>query len=212
MSLSWKFRRLLASATTDLVVWGAWLLVVTASLVLPIYLGITFLSIRNCQPHKDISLAPGTLSGFEFNPVNETEEEKSLIELVFPADITLELGGTNVSIPVLPLHLFKRGSLILEDILEKYSPADVAVHCSVNGVRGGGVVSLGESVCNDTLTDTLGQERVAGLQEWLDSLQEGVEDKLVESVMSGNLSQSIHLLPHLFAGAGKFQECNLRHV
>ena len=146
MSLSWKFRRLLASAFTDLVIWGAWLLVVTGSLVLPIYLGISFLSARNCQPHKELSFAPGSFSGFELNtPVNVsvTKEDKSLIELVFPADITLELGGANVSIPVLPLHLFKSGSLILSEVLEKYSPGDVAVHCQVNGIKKKGVISLG---------------------------------------------------------------------
>ena len=207
MSLSWKFRRLLASAITDLVLWGAWLLVVTGSLVLPIYLGITFLSTRNCQPHKDLSFPPGFMSGFEINPVNVnvTEKEKSLIEMVFPADITLELGGENVSVPVLPLHLFKSGSLIAYEILEKYSPGDVAVHCKVNGIKRNGVVSLGVSVCNSTLSDLLGEEQVSGLKAWLSGLAEGVEGKVVNSFMSGNLTETIQLLPEIFVDAGNFK-------
>eukprot|EP00092_Neocalanus_flemingeri_P003197 GFUD01003416.1.p1 GENE.GFUD01003416.1~~GFUD01003416.1.p1 ORF type:complete len:1055 (+),score=218.84 GFUD01003416.1:46-3210(+) len=206
MSLSWKFRRLLASALTDLVLWGSWLLVVTASLVLPIYLGISFLSARNCQPHKDLSFPPGFLSGIELNPVNVNQEEKSLIEMVFPADITLVLGGENVSVPVLPLHLFRSGSLILQEVLEKYSPGDVAVHCKVNGIKRNGVVSLGVSVCNSTLSDLLGEEQVSGLKAWLSGLGEGVEGDLVNSFMSGNLTNTIQLLPEIFVDAGLTEE------
>ena len=111
-------------------------------------------------------------------------------------------------LPDLPHHLVDGVGDLVAELGGGYSIVSLAQHCSVNGVREGGVVSLGVSVCNYTLSDTLGQERVAGLREWLETLQEGVEDKLVESVMSGNLSHSIHLLPQLFTGAGNTFCCS----
>ena len=65
MGLSWSLKRLLASPLADLAVWAAWLLLVTASLLLPLYLAIALLSARDCTPHHSLSLPPGLLSSID---------------------------------------------------------------------------------------------------------------------------------------------------
>ena len=63
MSATWKFRRLVSSAGTDLVLWSLWSLVTLAAIVLPLYLGASFLSVRDCHPSVDITVTPANYIG-----------------------------------------------------------------------------------------------------------------------------------------------------
>ena len=205
MSLSWSLRRFLASAFTDVLLWGVWIIVISGSLVLPIYLGISFLSARNCHPHKEISFPPGSLPTPSFGqmPGNETKEEKTLLELFLPAEITIELGGVNVSIPVLPLHLFQSGSVLLDSLLSRYNPAEISSYCEVNGIRAPGVISLGVGVCSEALADRMGEPQTQNLQTWLKGIPEGVETNIVGDVLAGNLSSVVQQIPKMFSTEGR---------
>ena len=59
----WALRRVAASAWVELCVWSVWLVVVVGSLVLPIYLGLSFLLARDCQPNILFTLPRGSLTG-----------------------------------------------------------------------------------------------------------------------------------------------------
>ena len=207
MLLIWRFRRLLASALTQTLLWTLLILVMTSSLLLPLYLGITFLSVRNCHPYKDISFPAGALSALEFNvaPGNETEEDKTLLELFLPADITVELQNANISNPILPRHLLQSGSVLLSSWLSRYSLADAASYCQVNGIKAPGILSLGIEVCSETLQENLGSRIVHSLQLWLNNIQEGLETNIVRDILDGNLSDSVKKLPGIFSTEGKFE-------
>ena len=63
MSVTWKFRRLVSSAGTDLVLWSLWSLATLAAIVLPLYLGASFLSVRDCHPSVNITVTPSNYIG-----------------------------------------------------------------------------------------------------------------------------------------------------
>ena len=69
----WMLRRLAASAWVEVVVWSVWLVVVVGSLVLPLYLGISYLLARDCFPNLVLTLPPGALSGFAKIPGEEIQ-------------------------------------------------------------------------------------------------------------------------------------------
>ena len=78
--------------------------VVVASLILPLYLGIHFLSTSNCKAHFDLNLPPGSLSGFSLSPpaenFNESKSSKppTLAGMFVPEELSFTLSsGTNVS-------------------------------------------------------------------------------------------------------------------
>ena len=207
MPLIWRFRRLLSSALTQTLLWSILILIVTSSLFLPIYLGITFLSVRNCHPYKDISFPPGSLSSLEFSvaPSNETEEDKTLLELFLPADIKVELQNANISNPILPRHLLQSGSILLSSWLSGYNLADAAFYCQVNGIKAPGILSLGIKVCSETLQENLGSRIVHSLQIWLENIEEGLETNIVRNVLDGNISNAVQKLPDIFSTEGKFE-------
>ena len=134
MSLTWKFKRLLSSALTDLLLWTLWSLTVLTALVLPVYLGASFLLVRDCHPHVNISLSQQLTRGIDvgnlldqFSPletsssseldtkssVNESsvvraaQEAPTLIERFISPDLSLKVGDDQVPVTdtVLPRHL-----------------------------------------------------------------------------------------------------------
>ena len=110
MPLPWSVKRLLASPTTDLLVWASWLLLVAASLLLPLYLGAALLSARSCTPHHALSLPPGLLSSLDptsfFKPPDPNAPpgpQPSLLEVFLDPEVHLELltqNGTYTNISV----------------------------------------------------------------------------------------------------------------
>jgi len=117
MGVPWMLRRIGASVWADLVVWGAWLVVVVASLLLPLYLGVNYLAERGCHPHINLQLNPGTFEGIDLSsvlqrpnivPVGDldltsltgdnmdanTEFQPSLLEGILPPQVELYLSHT----------------------------------------------------------------------------------------------------------------------
>ena len=52
-----------SSALTDLILWSLWTLVTLAAIILPIYLGASFLMVRDCHPNVNISVNPSDFIG-----------------------------------------------------------------------------------------------------------------------------------------------------
>ena len=102
MAVSWGVKRALASPATDLVVWACWLLLVAASLTLPIYLGASLLSARHCTPSYSLTLEAGLLSSLDPSamlaaPDPEAPPGPSLLETFLDPEVHLHLLHTNTS-------------------------------------------------------------------------------------------------------------------
>ena len=229
MSVSWKFRRLLSSATADLVLWSLWTLVTAAAILLPIYTGAAFLLVRDCHPSLNISLAEGFASGLDLQSFLETQpaqpkppvavndnasavvieagenfdDEETFLDSFLSTDLSLRFDNVSVSAPVLPRHLLRSGARLVTGVLEKYDVSDVAAYCRVNDVRGAGLVSLGLGVCREAVTSALGEDAASQLSVWVTSLGHQTEAGLADNVARGNISGVIEFLPDLFPSAGE---------
>ena len=232
MSVSWKFRRLVSSAATDLVLWSLWSLVTAAAILLPIYLGASFLLVRDCHPSINISLAEGFATGFDLDSVLkpspgapqepaedveddyitsaevieanfEDNDQGTFLESFLPTDLSLKFDNVTVSAPVLPRHLLRSGARLVTDVLEKYEVSDVASYCRVNDLQGAGLLSLGLGICDEAVRSTLGEEAASALASWVDSLGPETEAGLVNSAASGNITGALEFLPDLFPSAGE---------
>ena len=233
MSVSWKFRRLLSSATADLVLWSLWTLVTAAAILLPIYTGAAFLLVRDCHPSLNISLAEGFASGLDLQSFLETQpqpappkppvvvndnasavvieagdnsdDQGTFLDSFLSTDLSLRFDNVSVSAPVLPRHLLRSGARLVTGVLEKYEVSDVAALCRVNDVRGAGLVSLGLGVCREAVTSALGEDASSQLSAWVTSLGKQTEAGLADNVARGNISGVIEFLPDLFPSAGEHQ-------
>lgn len=228
MSVSWRFRRLLSSATADLVLWSLWTLVTAAAILLPIYLGAAFLLVRDCHPSLNISLAEGFASGIDLQsflkpapvqpkpPVivddnasaivieaNLEDDQGTFLDSFLSTDLSLKFDNVSVSAPVLPRHLLRSGARLVTGVLEKYEVSDLASYCRVNEVRGEGLVSLGLGVCREAVSSALGEDAASQLSAWVSSLGQETEAGLTNNVASGNISGVIQFLPDLFPSAGE---------
>ena len=220
MALTWKLRRLLSSAYTDLLLWVVWVLVVSLALVLPVYLGASFLLLRNCQPHLNVSLGNDFFAGIDISNIvdnfgsqprsdNVSEPAESALESFLlsyqSTELTLVSGDQNVNVtaPVLPRHLLKSGLELVTEFIAKYNINDVSSYCSVNSVReAAGLLSLAVGVCRSALRSAVGQQEEEQLSAWLAGLQPGTETGLIAGVTSGNISSALSHLPQLFPSAG----------
>ena len=167
MSLTWKFKRLLSSALADLLLWTLWSLTVLTALVLPIYLGASFLLVRDCHPHVNISLSQQLTRGIDvgnlldqFSPletsssssepdtkssVNESsvvraaQEAPTLIERFISPDLSLRVGDDQVPVTdtVLPRHLLRSLASLVTSMVDKYQLTDASRLCSVNDYAAG---------------------------------------------------------------------------
>lgn len=219
MVLTWKLRRFVSSVYTDLLLWLLWVLVVSLALLLPVYLGATFLLVRDCHPHLSISLGTDFLAGFNvsnlFSPGNESEKEKTAVESFLlryqNTDLSLVSADLNLTVaaPVLPAHILSSGVELVEEFLQKYNIHHVNSYCQVNNVtEAPGLLSLGVGVCSAAIRSALGEEEQLQLSAWLAGLPSGTERDLVDGVISGNVSmdnlgQVLSFLPRLFPEAGK---------
>ena len=231
MSVSWKFRRLVSSATADLVLWSLWTLVTLAAILLPIYTGAAFLLVRDCHPSLNISLAEGFASGLDLQSflkpqaappklpvvVNDNasavvieadlegnvNDQGTFLDSFLSTDLSLRFDNVSVSAPVLPRHLLRSGARLVTGVLEKYEVSDVAAYCRVNDVQGAGLVSLGLGVCGEAVTSTLGEDAASKLSDWVTSLGQQTEAGLADNVARGNISGVIEFLPDLFPSAGE---------
>ena len=176
MALTWKLRRLLSSAYTDLLLWVVWVLVVSLALVLPVYLGASFLLLRNCQPHLNVSLGNDFFAGIDISNIvdnfgsqpssaNVSQPAESALESFLlsyqSTELTLVSGDQNVNVtaPVLPRHLLKSGLELVTAFIAKYNINDVSSYCSVNSVREApGLLSLAVGVCRSALRSAVGQQ------------------------------------------------------
>lgn len=218
MGLAWTLRRLMSSAYTDLFLWVLWVLVVSLALVLPVYLGTSFLLLRGCQPHLNVTLEEDFLSGIDIsNFVDNFGFQSSAVDGSQPAESALEsfvlryqstelnlVSGDqniNVTAPVLPNHLLKSGLELVLEFLDKYNINDVSSYCSINSVTGD-LLSLSVEVCRPALRSALGEQKQDQLSAWLATLQSGTEKGLVSGVFSGNISLALGQLPNLFPSAG----------
>ena len=233
MSVSWRFRRLLSSATADLVLWSLWTLVTAAAILLPVYLGAAFLLVRDCHPSLNISLAEGFASGLDLQsflkpapvppkpPVvvddnasavvieaNLEDDQGTFLDSFLSTDLSLKFDNVSVSAPVLPRHLLRSGARLVTGVLEKYEVSDLASYCEVNEVKGEGLVSLGLGVCREAVTSTLGDDAASKLSAWVSSLGQETEAGLTNNVASGNISGVIEFLPDLFPSAGEPAACS----
>ena len=227
LQMTWKLRRFVSSVYTDLLLWLLWVLVVSLALFLPVYLGATFLLVRDCHPHLSITLGPDFLTGFNtsnlFSPSSERneseveeEEERSAVASFLlryqNTDLSLVSADLNLTVaaPVLPAHILSSGVTLVEEFLEKYNIHQVNSYCRVNNVtEAPGLLSLAVGVCGPALRSALGEEEELQLSAWLAGLPPGTERDLVDGVISGNVSldnlgQVIAFLPRLFPGAGKW--------
>ena len=218
MGLAWTLRRLMSSAYTDLFLWVLWVLVVSLALVLPVYLGTSFLLLRGCQPHLNVTLEEDFLSGIDIsNFVDNFGAQSSTVNGSQPAESALEsfvlryqstelnlVSGDqniNVTAPVLPNHLLKSGLDLVLEFLDKYNINDVSSYCSINSATGD-LLSLSVEVCRPALRSALGEQKQDQLSAWLATLQSGTEKGLVSGVFSGNISLALGQLPNLFPSAG----------
>ena len=221
----------MSSASTDLVLWMVWTLVTVAALLLPAYLGATFLLVRNCHPSINLSLEPGFISGFDLsntissltssssappNPEvsdNETvtdiarEQPASFLENIILgfSNLTLRPGDGDVTVqaPVIPKHLLRSASGLVTPVLDQYSLNDVTNYCIVNDLGDQpGLLSLGLGVCNEALIEVLGEDDSNQLNTWISDLKPGTESGLVSSVIAGDLVTALGYLPDLFPKAG----------
>ena len=208
----------MSSAYTDLFLWVLWVLVVSLALVLPVYLGTSFLLLRGCQPHLNVTLEEDFLSGIDIsNFVDNFGAQSSTVNGSQPAESALEsfvlryqstelnlVSGDqniNVTAPVLPNHLLKSGLDLVLEFLDKYNINDVSSYCSINSATGD-LLSLSVEVCRPALRSALGEQKQDQLSAWLATLQSGTEKDLVSGVFSGNISLALGQLPNLFPSAG----------
>ena len=208
----------MSSAYTDLFLWVLWVLVVSLALVLPVYLGTSFLLLRGCQPHLNVTLEEDFLSGIDIsNFVDNFGAQSSTVNGSQPAESALEsfvlryqstelnlVSGDqniNVTAPVLPNHLLKSGLDLVLEFLDKYNINDVSSYCSINSATGD-LLSLSVEVCRPALRSALGEQKQDQLSAWLATLQSGTEKGLVSGVFSGNISLALGQLPNLFPSAG----------
>ena len=226
MSLTWKFKRLLSSALTDLVLWSVWTLVVLAGLLLPLYLGTSYLLARDCHPHVNISVSQQFISGFNVSQLLQTvtapapseatmndndtslsspSSSSSLVTSVLSTDLSLSVGADNVpvSAPVLPQHLLRSAGAMVTNIVGEYRVSDVGQYCSINNITEKGLVSLGLELCSAPLQSSLGPDTTAQLRQWVGDLGAETQASMVDSLMAGDLVTVLGLLPTMFPEAGK---------
>ena len=143
--LVWRLRRVSHSAGADLALWLAWLAVTAASLILPLYLGSSFLLLRDCHPHRQLVLPPDALTRPVLDILGEASSSRpapapsnatappaptppasrprELLELVLAADLHWPagaLGEQEVEAAVLPVHLLRSGSRLASRLADRY--------------------------------------------------------------------------------------------
>ena len=93
-----------------------------------------------------------------------------------------------------------------EAFLAGYTAADAPRVLTINELQEDGLISLGLSVCKESLKEVLGEKEVGDMEDYLDRLGPEVEQALVAAGIGRNITGMVTLLPSLFPGANLKQE------
>merc|ERR1719483_1131560 len=128
---------------------------------------------RNCQPHKDLTLPPGLLSDIniiaDVNMETAVKKETSLVEMFIRPEIKIHVDGQeNVTMNVIPQQLLISMSNIVDKMfISRYSLSDLTSFCSINNLTSTGPISLAIELCDGDLKEVLGDETLRSLNIWL---------------------------------------------